>query len=326
MRLLLGSHPFPDRRSLEAGSAALAEAARSDHGHLVILVSGGGSALAEVPVDGLTIEQVATVTRQVMDAGVPIGSLNTVRRHLSKLKHGGLLRASNRPVTSLLISDVLDGPATDIASGPSLADGSTQADALAVLNALGEQIDPSVLAILESGTGQVSHPPHDFEVIIDRHAAMGGVRRFLSEHDVEATVVGEAILGAAGTRGVEMVETAGSGYTIATGETTVIVAGDGRGGRNQHAALAVAIGIEGRTDVVFAALGTDGIDGPTDAAGAIVDGTTTARIRAAGIDPEEALARCDSNPALIAAGDAVRIGATGTNVGDLWMVWRAHHG
>jgi hydroxypyruvate reductase len=90
--------------------------------------------------------------------------------------------------------------------------------------------------------------------------------------------------------------------------------------------LAVAIAIEGRTDVVFAALGTDGIDGPTDAAGAIVDGTTTARIRAAGIDPEEALARCDSNPALIAAGDAVRIGATGTNVGDLWMVWRAHHG
>src|SRR5690606_21754138 len=135
--------PLPDAASERAGRAALAVAERTDHDHLLVLVSGGGSAMAEVPKRPLDIRTVATVVERLMAAGTPIDEMNVVRRHLSELKHGGISGRSRVPVTTLVISDVIDGPASTVASGPTLHDESTALDALAILeNRLGRPVPP----------------------------------------------------------------------------------------------------------------------------------------------------------------------------------------
>ncbi|MGI9585479.1 MAG: glycerate kinase type-2 family protein [Acidimicrobiia bacterium] len=325
-RLLVGGHPYPDHRSLRAGEALLGEARRGDHDHLLVLVSGGGSALAEVPRQELSISQVVATTRLLMDAGTPISDLNVVRRHLSDLKDGGVLRRARTPVTTLLISDVLDGPADQIASGPTLADGTTPADALGVLEASGSwsEVDPAVIDLLRNPVAATpAQQAHEWEVIVDRFTAMAGARERIGAAGLPVQSIDLALRGSAAQRAVAFVRECGGGITIATGETTVQVVGKGLGGRNQHAALAAAIEIDGKGSIAFAALGTDGIDGPTDAAGAIIDGLVAERLRSAGVNPAATLARCDSHPALDAAGALVRTGPTGTNVGDLWMVSRS---
>ncbi|MGI9665542.1 MAG: glycerate kinase type-2 family protein [Acidimicrobiia bacterium] len=325
LSLMIGSHPVPDHRSLVAGDAVLKEAERTDHDHLLVLVSGGGSALAEVPRARLGAAQLADTTALLMDAGVPIGDVNTVRRHLSELKDGGVLRRSLVPVTTLLISDVVDGPAAEIASGPTLVSGSTSTSALRVLEEAGlaAQADRKVLDLLRSDRrAHTSNAPHDWEVIVDRFTAMRGARDHLTAAGFRARTLEQPIEGPAAATAIDFVRSADSGVTVASGETTVQITGEGIGGRNQHAALAAAVELAGREDFVFGALGTDGIDGPTDAAGAIVDGLVAGQILAAGIDPADAVVRCDSHGALEASTALVRTGPTGTNVGDIWMVSR----
>lgn len=156
------------------------------------------------------------------------------------------------------------------------------------------------------------------EVVADGAIAAEAAAAALANRDMAARVVTTALSGEATAEARRLVEESEPEVvSVAVGESTVAVTGSGRGGRNQRAALSIALAIEG-TGAVFAALGTDGRDGPTEATGAIVDGGTTACIRAAGIDPEDALLRCDSHPALDASKDLVRIGSTGTNIGDLW--------
>ncbi|MEX0757573.1 MAG: DUF4147 domain-containing protein [Acidimicrobiia bacterium] len=312
----VGSHPLPDEASERAGHAALQIAAEGGHDNLVVLISGGGSAMAEVPKRPLDISALTELTDRLLKAGTPIDELNVVRRHLSDFKNGGLSGRSKVPVTTLVISDVVDGPASMVASGPTLRDNSDGLRALAILERrLGRPVPQKIHAAL--ATPVPSRPNETAIVVADRHTAYAAVSHQLALAGVEPSRP-VRLEGDAETMARSMVTM--PGLTIGTGETTVVVEGDGSGGRNQHGALAAAIAIEG-TATVFATIGTDGVDGPTDAAGAVVDGATAAGIRAAGLDPARALATCDSHPALDAVGSLIRTGPTGTNVADVWVCY-----
>jgi len=244
-----------------------------------------------------------------MDAATPIDQLNLVRRHLSRLKNGGLLRAaSSHRVISLLISDVIDGDASVIASGPTLEDGSTAEQAHTILETrLGSA--PAIPGTPEAPAQQ----RHEFHVIADCSKAAEAAARA-----IDADIWTTALRGEASEMSRMMLSATSDRPLVAAGETTVTIRGTGKGGRNQEAALAAAIALDG-SNGSFAALGTDGIDGPTDAAGGIVDGTSAERMRAAGIDPNGRLADNDAYHALEASGDLIITGPSGTNVGDLWI-------
>jgi glycerate 2-kinase len=312
--VFVGSHPVPDEASEKAGRAALAVAERGGHDHLLALISGGGSAMAEVPKRPLDVGMVASIGQRLLQAGTPIHELNIVRRHLSELKHGGLSGRSKVGVTTLVISDVIDGPPSTVASGPTLSDESTALHALAILERrLGRPVPEPIHIALAT---PVAHRPNEaVHLVADRHTAYAEASHRLALAGLSDSrptrLEGDAV--EAATR---MIRT--PGLTIGTGETTVKVTGSGVGGRNQHAALAVALEIEGRS-TVFGTLGTDGVDGPTDAAGAIVDGSTANHIRQLGLDPAAALAACDSHPTLNAVDSLIRTGPTGTNVADVWI-------
>lgn len=313
----VGSHPLPDHASAEAARAALALAERNDHEHLLVLVSGGGSAMAEAPRRPLDIATVAEITDRLLRAGTPIDELNLVRRHLSDIKNGGLSGRSKVPVTTLVISDVIDGPPSMVASGPTLQDGSKALQALAVIERrLGRPVPQPVHTALATAVSR--RPNEEIVMVADRHTAYAELAHRLAASGLDPAKP-IRLEGEAAAMAVAMV--AMPGLVIGTGETTVVVTGQGAGGRNQHGALAAALAIDS-TDTVFGALGTDGVDGPTDAAGAVVDGTTAARIRAGGIDPVTAIADCDSHHALDAADALIRTGPTGTNVADVWVSYR----
>jgi hydroxypyruvate reductase len=290
------------------------------------LLSGGGSALAEVPAGPLTLGDVQETTELLLRSGAPITDVNTVRQQLSTLKGGRLGEAVQGPLVTLVVSDVIGSPLPVIASGPTVPAEATAADAREVLRRYGlaSSVPPPVWEHLSAAP---SPPARDVpfhrrvEVVADGPAAAEGAataaeRLGLTVHQGPVDIVGEADAAA-----VNAIEAALPGLTVLAGETTVTVRGAGRGGRNQQAALAAAVLLDGRPGVRFAAMGTDGIDGPTTAAGGMVDGTSAGRMRQAGIDPAAALADNDAHRALAAADDLLACGPTGTNVGDVWLVW-----
>lgn len=288
IHVLAGDHPVPGIRSLEAGRALLDTVrAVPEGGVLLGLWSGGASALAEVLRGGVTLETLAAETEAWLREGVAIDVINARRRERSALKGGGLARATRGRFLNLVLSDVPGDDPALVGSGPAVlpGDGSvvvgSSADALR--GARNEAFG------LRYGT-----------VVLDR-AASGS-----------AVALGERV--AAAVRAVP----AGAPplCLLCAGEPVVEVRGRGTGGRMQEAALAAAIGIDGQSAAVLCAA-TDGRDGPTDAAGALVDGTTAARLRVARIDAAARLRDNDSHPALAAVGDLVRTGPTGTNVADL---------
>ncbi len=331
--VIAAGHPLPDEGSVRAGREALrlAAAARAED-LVVVLVSGGGSALLEVPVAGVTLEDLAATTEALSRAGADITALNTVRKHLSEVKGGRLGRAARRArMLTLVVSDVVGDPLEVIASGPTVPDATTPGDALRVLerHGLRERVPGAVLAALEAaarrrdGESGAGHPRQVVRVVANgaraAEAAVAAARR----RGMAAEVVTTRLVGEARVRGVAAVRTRrpGDPLLVFAGETTVTVHGRGRGGRNQEAALAAAAEIA-ESDVVFLAAGTDGIDGPTEAAGAVVDGTTIRRGRALGLDADDHLSRNDAHAFLAATGDLLVTGPTGTNVGDLWLVLR----
>lgn len=330
-------HPLPDTRGLAAASEALRVARAATADDLVLcLLSGGASALWSAPVEGVTLGDLQQVTDALLQAGAPISEVNTVRRHLSRIGGGMLARAAAPArVLTLAISDVAGGAAHDIGSGPTSSDPTTYADALAVLASRGVPAPAAVLHHLRSGVigqrpetlkpGEVEPEP-SVHVIASLRDALAAAAEEAMRLGYPATVLTDHLAGAARLAGEDIArevlvarETVGDGRgaLIWGGETTVEVRGPGRGGRNQELALAAARALENVPGVVVAALATDGIDGPTPAAGAIIDGYTIERARAAGFDPEETLARNDSHTLLAATGDAVVTGPTGTNVNDL---------
>ena len=341
-----GPHPVPDARSERTALTALNLAGRaaSDDECLVILLSGGASAMMALAAPGLTLDDKIATVRAMLSRGFEIRAMNAVRKHLSGVK-GGWLAARTRHCRTLAISDVI-GPAEDdpsvIGSGPGVADASTYADAIAAVRAGGvwQDLPPSVREHLARGRrGDVPETPKPGDprlagaqafVIGSRRDAMEGARAAAERLGYQSRVIDEPTLGAARAAGpavvARAVATVGTrevrACVISSGETTVDVRGGGRGGRNQELALAALPALDAvRRPVVLASFGTDGVDGPTDAAGAIADDGSLRRARELGLAaPDAVLDANDSYPFFDRLGDLIRTGPTGTNVGDLQIV------
>jgi glycerate 2-kinase len=335
-------HPAPNEASVAAGSRSLSLATESvANGGLLVLLSGGASALLVAPVSGVTLDDKVETARLLMAAGAPIHELNCVRKHLSRIKGGQLAAAARRTIT-LALSDV-HGPVADdpsvIASGPTIADESTFSDALQVIRNRAVAVPARVAACLERGVrGEVSETvkPGDprilestYHVIGNRHTAAAGASRAAERRGYQVVPLIEATLGEARVAAEDFVSRAmavahsdkGPLCVIASGETTVTVRGGGLGGRNQEFALSAAPLLRTISrSAVLGSAGTDGIDGPTDAAGAVVDTTSLARALERGLDWDLALARNDAYHFFEPLSDLILWGPTGTNVGDLHVL------
>jgi glycerate 2-kinase len=350
-----GSHPLPDGRSVDAGKRALhlAAATRGRDECLVVLLSGGASAMLALPAEGISLADKIAMTKALLASGLPIAEINAVRKHVSAIKGGRLGAAAGRCLTyaiSDVHSPVEDDPAV-IGSGPTVPDPSTFADALRALGSRGDQTavvqasrsDPgrtfahgAVAAIevpaaiwryLQRGTrGEVAETPKPGDPRLSRaEFVLAGSRRDAMDRveRIDAPTLGEAALTA--ERFVERVRATsapGPRCVVASGETTVTLSSPnaGTGGRNQEFALAAAPGLGALGGCVLASVGTDGIDGPTDAAGAYADSATIDRARAMGLDAAAALQAHDSYPFFQRLGDLIVTGQTGTNVGDLQVL------
>lgn len=337
-----GGHPSPTQGSVDAATRALAIAgdARAND-LLVVLLSGGGSALMALPAPGVSLADKQDTARLLMAHGADIYELNTVRKHLSAIKGGQLAAACSAPVLTLALSDVVGDDLSVIASGPTVPDNSTFAESLAILDRRGgsSSYPTSVVARLRAGLdGRIVETPAaddprlariTAQVIGPQRGAVDGARQAAEGlgyhvHVIETPVTGEARDTARAHVAEVTLAVANLPRpvcVIASGETTVTVRGQGKGGRNQEFALAMALSRDrGGPDFVAASIGTDGIDGPTDAAGAMVDAQTLDRAAALGLDAQRFL---DDNNAYVffdRLGDLIRTGPTGTNVGDLQVM------
>jgi hydroxypyruvate reductase len=334
-------HPVPDTRGEAAADRLLALATGAGADDLVfVLISGGGSALTPSPVPGVTLAEKQMVTRLLLESGATIGELNTVRKHLSRLKGGQLARAA-APATmiSLVLSDVIGDPLDVIASGPTAADPTSFADALRVLGdrGLGMRVPPGVRRHLEAGArGEVAETPkpddplfrHVVNVVVGNNAlvtaaALAAARQL----GYRAHVITRQLEGEAREAAREFVMRARAAEppacVIAAGETTVTVRGRGRGGRCQEFALAAALALEPDERLTILAAGTDGTDGPTEAAGAVVDAHTAHRDEATARRARAALTDNDAYTFLRDVGDLVVSGPTNTNLLDLYLAIEA---
>jgi hydroxypyruvate reductase len=338
VQVIEAGHPVPDRRGQAASGRLLELAARAGPNALVLfLVSGGGSALAPAPAPPVTLEEKQAVTRLLLAAGAPIGELNAVRKHLSLLK-GGLLARAAAPATvvTLALSDVIGDPLDVIASGPTAPDPTTFGDALDVLRRRGltKRVPPSVSARLRAGArGEVAETPKPGEAVFQRVTNMVlGNNRLVTAAAVAAAerlgyrarLLTRELQGEAREVARDLVaqarRLAPPACLVAGGETTVTVRGRGRGGRCQEFALAAALELTPADGLTVLAAGTDGTDGPTDAAGGLVDAGTAERGARAGADARAALADNDAHGFLARSGDLVVSGPTNTNLLDLYIV------
>ena len=316
-------HPVPDENSFRATEAVLDFVqGLSPHDTVVFLLSGGGSALFEAPL--VSGGELADVTRQLLACGADIVEINTIRKRLSRVK-GGRFAAACAParIFQIVLSDVLGDPLDMIASGPSAADTSTCAQAQAVVSRYGLSFPPSVLACLAQETPRAVA---NVETIVAGSvrelcaaAASACAARGFAPEILDTAVADEARV--AGRRLAEIVRAhAADGARrafIVGGETVVKLTGRGKGGRNQEFALAAAPILAGLPNVALVSVGSDGTDGPTDAAGGCVDGSTAACLLDKGFSIDRALAENDAYPTLAAADGLVVTGPTGTNVNDV---------
>ncbi len=341
--LIVGGHPTPTADSERAGrrALALARAAGADT-HLLVLISGGASAMMAVPAEGLTLDDKRQATERLLRAGADIHALNTVRKHLSAIKGGWLAAAVAGSCTTLAISDVVGDDVSVIASGPTVPDATSFADALDILRRFGgtgTYPEPVVARLTAGSRGSVPETPKPGDarlsrstahVIGSRRDAMAGAVAAAEARGYHVLRIDDAVVGEARTTSVShlraVLARAGNmsrpACIVSSGETTVRVVGHGRGGRNQEFALALAEALAfAETPAALVSAGTDGVDGPTDAAGAIVDSTTVARARAAGLaPPSDYLDDNNAYPFFAALGDLIHTGPTGTNVGDLQVM------
>ena len=316
-------HPVPDENSFRATAAALDFVkGLSPHDTVVFLLSGGGSALFEAPL--VSGDELADVTRQLLACGADIVEINTIRKRLSRVK-GGRFAAACAPahIFQIVLSDVLGDPLDMIASGPAAVDTSTCAQAQAVVAKYGLSFSPDVLACLAQETPRAVA---NVETVV-----AGSVRELcaaaasacaacgFAPEVLDTAVADEAHV--AGRRLAEIVRAhAADGVRrafIMGGETVVKLTGHGKGGRNQEFALAAAPILDGLPNVALVSVGSDGTDGPTDAAGGCVDGETAARLRSRGLSVDRVLAENDAYPMLAAVDGLVITGPTGTNVNDV---------
>ncbi len=343
-RILLreAAHPVPDEAGLRATEELLGMLRGADEETLVVcLISGGGSALLERPLEGLSLQDLQGTTELLLKAGADIQEFNALRKHLSAVKGGRLAQAAwPAHVVSLIISDVLGDRVDVIASGPTAPDESTFGDAWRVLEKYGllQRVSPAVVSALREGLeGKRPETPKPADRVFgrvenlligsNRLALQGAARRAL-ELGYQVQVLTTALRGEAreaarwlarkalqakarGCRGLCL---------LSGGETTVTVRGPGLGGRNMELALAFCLQVQGQEGISLLSAGTDGTDGPTPAAGAVVDGLTARRARRLGLEPEVFLQRNDSYNFFKRAGGLFVTGPTGTNVMDIQVI------
>ncbi|KPQ08241.1 MAG: hydroxypyruvate reductase TtuD [Rhodobacteraceae bacterium HLUCCA12] len=325
MAVHVAGHPVPDTgglRAAEAVEAMLAEAGAQDL--VLALVSGGGSALLPAPVAGVSLEDKAEASRLMLGAGLDITAMNSVRQHLSRLKGGGLLRAAAPArVVALILSDVIGDDLRVIASGQTAAPIASRAAVRRMLQdrELWDRMPKPVRAALERAEPAQPLPEAENRLIGSNAVSLQAMARDSGGAIWDASLCGDVETAAAAVAARMRAAAPGRVVALCGGETTVTLRGKGRGGRNQELALRVARHMEGvaRPWVVLSG-GTDGRDGPTEAAGGLVDGGTLERIAAAGGDVAALLANNDSNRALSLAGDLLITGGTGTNVADVQIV------
>ena len=345
VRTFAAGHPSPNAESAAAGEAALELAHESrDRGGVLVLLSGGASAMLVAPAYGMTLEEKVATTTRLMHAGAAIHELNCVRKHLSRVKGGQLAAAAGRTIT-LALSDVQAPVADDpsvIGSGPTVADDTTFADALEIVRRYGIMVPDAVRAHLDRGaigeadetikSGDPRLGASTYTLVGNRLMAVDGAASAAESAGYQVVVLPDPTTGEARDTARRFVEAAAEAIrgttrptcVIGSGETTVTVRGTGLGGRNQEFGLAGASALPllegGDRTTVLASAGTDGIDGPTDAAGVVTDAGTLSRGTAAGLDWRAALDNNDAYRFAAATGDLIIWGPTGTNVGDLHVL------
>jgi len=345
IRVTQAGHPVPDARGVEGTSAILALLTETGPEDLVIvLISGGGSALLPAPVAGIDLIDKQTMTRVLLACGATIEEINAVRKHCSRIKGGQMARAlfPARSLT-LILSDVIGDPVDAIASGPTVPDTTTYGEALEVLRRyrIEDRIPVSILRHLERGArGEIPETPKagDPCFATAHHRIVGNnLQSLLAARDRAARLGFQALILTTELKGESrevakvltalLLEMRRSGHPVSPpaclllgGETTVTVRGKGKGGRSQELVLAGAIAIAGGRDLVIWSAGTDGTDGPTDAAGAVADGDTWARAKEVGLDPLRALEENDAYHFFEGLGDLIKTGPTLTNVMDILLL------
>jgi glycerate 2-kinase len=335
--IIAGSHPVPDIRSLEAGQKALEFLSTLGPNDLLFcLISGGGSALVTTPLPGTSMEDIQAFTSALLACGANINEINTLRRRLERLKGGGLVRLSNgATIASLILSDVVGSPLEAIASGPTAPDPSTRSDVLALLDKyeLRGKIPVSIQAVLE----QAPETPKPGDPIFANvqnlvvgsgllaaqaalaQAAREGFTPYLLRIDLQGEAYQAAFELATFLRQAKKTgdPVARPACIVAGGETTVTLRGKGKGGRNTELALVAVTELADFPGVMLVTLATDGEDGPTDAAGAVVTGESFRRAAGLALHPDDFLSRNDSYSFFAAMDDLLKPGPTGTNVNDL---------
>jgi hydroxypyruvate reductase len=335
IEIVEAAHPVPDQAGLQAAQRMLELVSSLSADDLVVcLISGGGSSLLPLPLPGLGLQNKQDINRALLASGATISEMNCVRRHLSGIK-GGRLAAACYParVLTLLISDVPGDDPINIASGPTVADPSTCADALAIVRRYGIDLPPAARQLLDSGAGESIKPGDprlartEVRMIATPQMALEAAAEVARAAGLAAHILGDALEGEARDVGKVLagmaLQVAGRGQPFSTpcvllsgGETTVTVRGTGRGGRNVECLLAMGIALDGQAQVHALAGDTDGVDGQEEIAGALLSPDTLARAWALGIKPLEMLANNDGHGFFEALGDAVVTGPTLTNVND----------
>lgn len=334
LTVIEGGHPLPDERSLLAGRRVIEWVrALQENDTLICLISGGGSALVSAPWPGISLDDLRALTTLLLSCGARIDEINILRRHLDQIKGGGLLRLTPaKRVFSLILSDVLGNPLEAIASGPTAPDPTRRDDALAVLEKyrLTAQIPPAILSALHNTPETLKPGDPRLEtvqnmIVGDNALALQAALAQAEEEGFASESLGSTWQGEARQVGEQLSACFLEALTrrqrpfclVAGGETTVTLRGGGRGGRNQELALASVPLLAGQRDIRLIALATDGEDGPTDAAGAVVSGETYQRGKTLGLEVAHHLSENDSYTFFAALGDLLRPGPTGTNVNDL---------
>jgi len=335
LKIFEAGHPLPDQNSVLATAEILEMVGKLASGdELLFLVSGGGSALFEKPLEGVSLDDIISITGQLLAKGATIVEMNTIRKHLSAVKGGRFADHCNGAgIYTIVLSDIIGDPLDAIASGPAYPDISTSEEALKIVSKYNIELSENCLDAIRIETPKaiancqtmVTGSVSELCEAAAKTAQKLGFRPHLLSTSIqsEAREVGSMLASIA----QEIVQNNHSSFVferpcalILGGETVVHLKGDGLGGRNQELALAAAIGIQNLENVVICSVGSDGTDGPTEAAGGMVDGQSFGRMKSAGIDPEEKLNRNDSFHALQASDDLIITGPTGTNVNDLMMV------
>ncbi len=337
--LVEAGHPIPDDAGYRGAERMLDLVGQAGRRDLVLcVISGGGSALLPAPVKGVSLMEKARVTDLLLKSGATIQEINAVRKHLSKIKGGQLARAAApAEIAVLILSDVVGNALDAIASGPTVPDPTTFAEARGILKRYGliDEVPSSVRDYVERGVaGLVPETPKPGETIFDQvHTVIVGSNDVAVQAAALSarasglqTVVLPAVIGEARDaaekftdRALQLANNTRPACVLAGGETTVTVRGGGKGGRCQEFALAAALRIAERPRTLLGAFGTDGTDGPTDAAGAVVDGTTATRAAAAGLDARRALDQNDAYTFFSTLSDLIVTGPTNTNVNDIYL-------